>query len=45
MKVFIFDLLAYGEHLGHLQTGSELPYPLSKQYFKAHVAVLSRSLN
>jgi alkanesulfonate monooxygenase SsuD/methylene tetrahydromethanopterin reductase-like flavin-dependent oxidoreductase (luciferase family) len=39
MKVFIFDLLAYGEHLGHLQTGSELPYPLSKQYFKADVAV------
>ena len=28
MKVFIFDLLAYGEQLGHLQVGSELPYPL-----------------
>ena len=30
MKVFVFDLLAYGEHLDHLKVGSELPYPLSE---------------
>ena len=28
MKVFVFDLLAYGEQLDHLKTGTELPYPL-----------------
>ena len=39
MKVFIFDLLAYGEQLDHLKIGSELPYPLSNRYFKADVAV------
>jgi alkanesulfonate monooxygenase SsuD/methylene tetrahydromethanopterin reductase-like flavin-dependent oxidoreductase (luciferase family) len=39
MKVFIFDLLAYGENLDHLKTGSELPYPLSKEHFKADRAV------
>jgi hypothetical protein len=39
MKVFIFDLLAYGEQLDHLKVGSELPYPLSNHYFKADVAV------
>ena len=40
MKVFVFDLLAYGENLDHLKNGgTELPYPLSKQHFKADVAV------
>jgi alkanesulfonate monooxygenase SsuD/methylene tetrahydromethanopterin reductase-like flavin-dependent oxidoreductase (luciferase family) len=40
MKVFVFDLLAYGENLDHLKSGgTELPYPLSKQHFKADVAV------
>ena len=39
MKVFVFDLLAYGENLDHLKQGTELPYPLSKQHFKAEVAV------
>ena len=39
MKVFVFDLLAYGEQLEHLKVGSELPYPLSNRYFKAEVAV------
>src|SRR5713101_3433003 len=39
MKVFVFDLLAYGENLEHLKAGSELPYPLSKRHFKADVAV------
>ena len=32
MKVFIFDLLAYGEQLDHLKVGNELPYPLSNRY-------------
>ena len=39
MKVFVFDLLPYGENLEHLQVGKELPYPLSKQHFKPDVAV------
>jgi alkanesulfonate monooxygenase SsuD/methylene tetrahydromethanopterin reductase-like flavin-dependent oxidoreductase (luciferase family) len=39
MKVFVFDLLAYGENLDHIKVGTELPYPLSKKYFKADVAV------
>ena len=40
MKVFVFDLLAYGENLDHLKNGgTELPYPLSKQHFRADVAV------
>jgi alkanesulfonate monooxygenase SsuD/methylene tetrahydromethanopterin reductase-like flavin-dependent oxidoreductase (luciferase family) len=38
MKVFVFDLLAYGEQLDHLKIGSELPYPLAKQHFKPEVA-------
>ena len=39
MKVFVFDLLAYGENLEHLKVGAELPYPLSRKFFKADVAV------
>jgi alkanesulfonate monooxygenase SsuD/methylene tetrahydromethanopterin reductase-like flavin-dependent oxidoreductase (luciferase family) len=39
MKVFVFDLLAYGEQLDHLKIGNELPYPLPKRHFKADVAV------
>jgi alkanesulfonate monooxygenase SsuD/methylene tetrahydromethanopterin reductase-like flavin-dependent oxidoreductase (luciferase family) len=40
MKVFVFDLLAYGENLDHLKQGAvELPYPLSRQHFRADVAV------
>ena len=38
MKVFVFDLLAYGEQLEHLKVGNELPYPLPNQYFKPEVA-------
>lgn len=38
MKVFIFDLLAYGENLDHIKQGTELPYPLSQEHFKADVA-------
>src|SRR4029077_1506437 len=39
MKVFVFDLLAYGENLDHIKQGVELPYPLSQKHFKADVAV------
>ena len=39
MKVFVFDLLAYGEQLDHVKIGSELPYPLSARHFKPEVAV------
>src|SRR5437899_13081075 len=39
MKVFVFDLLAYGENLDHIKQGVELPYPLSHKHFKADVAV------
>jgi hypothetical protein len=39
MKVFVFDLLAYGEQLDHLKVGNELPYPLAGRHFKPQVAV------
>ncbi len=39
MKVFVFDLLPYGENLEHLRVGKELPYPLSRKHFKSEVAV------
>ena len=39
MKVFVFDLLAYGENLDHIKEGTELPYPLSQRHFKSEVAV------
>ena len=39
MKVFVFDLLARGEQIGHLKVGSELPFPRPNRYFKADVAV------
>jgi len=39
MKVFVFDLLAYGEQLDHLKIGTELPYPLSARHFNPAVAV------
>lgn len=39
MKVFVFDLLPYGEHLEHLKQGKELPWPLPKRHFKPEVAV------
>ena len=38
MKVFVFDLCPYGDHLDHLKVGKELPWPLAKQHFKAEVA-------
>lgn len=40
MKVFVFDLLPYGENLEHVKHGAtELPWPLGKQHFKPEVAV------
>jgi alkanesulfonate monooxygenase SsuD/methylene tetrahydromethanopterin reductase-like flavin-dependent oxidoreductase (luciferase family) len=39
MRVFVFDLLAYGKHLDHLKVGDELPYPLSSGHFESDVAV------
>jgi alkanesulfonate monooxygenase SsuD/methylene tetrahydromethanopterin reductase-like flavin-dependent oxidoreductase (luciferase family) len=39
MKVFVFDLLPYGEHLEHLKEGRELPWPLPRRNFKPDVAV------
>ena len=39
MRVFVFDLLPYGEHLDHLKVGGELPWPLAKRHFKPEVAV------
>jgi len=39
MRVFVFDLLPYGEHLEHLKVGRELPWPLPRRHFKPDVAV------
>ena len=41
MKVFVFDLLAYGKQLDHLKVGNELPYPLARKHFEPGVAVLT----
>jgi alkanesulfonate monooxygenase SsuD/methylene tetrahydromethanopterin reductase-like flavin-dependent oxidoreductase (luciferase family) len=38
MKVFVFDLLPYGEHLDHLKVDNELPFPLEKKHFKPAIA-------
>src|SRR5438093_3748180 len=39
MRVFVFDLLPYAEHLDHLKDGKELPWPLPARHFKPEVAV------
>jgi alkanesulfonate monooxygenase SsuD/methylene tetrahydromethanopterin reductase-like flavin-dependent oxidoreductase (luciferase family) len=41
VKVFVFDLLPYSEHLDHLKPAgeTELPWPLPKRHFKPEVAV------
>src|SRR5262249_51436302 len=41
MRVFVFDLLPYSEHLDHLKQGAEFPWPLPKRHFKPEVAVRS----
>jgi alkanesulfonate monooxygenase SsuD/methylene tetrahydromethanopterin reductase-like flavin-dependent oxidoreductase (luciferase family) len=38
VKVFVFDLLPYGENLEHLKVGTELPYPLAKRHCNPEVA-------
>jgi len=43
MKVFVFDLLPYSEHLDHLKSGKELPWPLPRRHFKPEVAVRTYS--
>lgn len=39
MQVVVFDLVSYGEHLGHLVRDGELPWPLPKRHFAPDVAV------
>jgi alkanesulfonate monooxygenase SsuD/methylene tetrahydromethanopterin reductase-like flavin-dependent oxidoreductase (luciferase family) len=39
VRVFVFDLLPYAEHLDHLKVGRELPWPLPRRHFKPDVAV------
>lgn len=39
MKVFVFDLVQYAEHLDHLRVNGSLPNPMEKKHFKAEVAV------
>jgi alkanesulfonate monooxygenase SsuD/methylene tetrahydromethanopterin reductase-like flavin-dependent oxidoreductase (luciferase family) len=39
MRVFVFDLLPYAEHLDHLKQGRELPWPLPRRHFDPTVAV------
>jgi hypothetical protein len=38
MKIFVFDLLLYAEHLDPLKEGRALPWPLLKRYFRPEVA-------
>jgi alkanesulfonate monooxygenase SsuD/methylene tetrahydromethanopterin reductase-like flavin-dependent oxidoreductase (luciferase family) len=39
MRIFGFDLLPYPEHLDHLKTDGELPYPLARAHFRPELAV------
>jgi alkanesulfonate monooxygenase SsuD/methylene tetrahydromethanopterin reductase-like flavin-dependent oxidoreductase (luciferase family) len=39
VRVFVFDLLPYAEHLEHLKVGRELPWPLPRRHFQPAVAV------
>jgi hypothetical protein len=34
MRVFVFDLLPYAEHLEHLKEGRELPWPLPRRHME-----------
>jgi hypothetical protein len=43
MRVFVFDLLPYAEHLDHLKQGRELPWPLPRRHFDAAVAFCRES--
>jgi alkanesulfonate monooxygenase SsuD/methylene tetrahydromethanopterin reductase-like flavin-dependent oxidoreductase (luciferase family) len=39
MKVFVFDLHAYGKQMDELRTENGLPYPLPKRYYDPDVAM------
>ncbi|MEE8517844.1 MAG: LLM class flavin-dependent oxidoreductase, partial [Dehalococcoidia bacterium] len=39
MKIFVFDLLPYGENLDYLKDGPELEWPLPKKHFDPQVGV------
>ena len=39
MKVFVFDLVQYAEHLDHLRVDGSLPNPMEKRHFKSEIAV------
>jgi alkanesulfonate monooxygenase SsuD/methylene tetrahydromethanopterin reductase-like flavin-dependent oxidoreductase (luciferase family) len=39
MRVFVFDLLPYGENLDHVKERLELPWPLPGRHFTPEVAV------
>jgi alkanesulfonate monooxygenase SsuD/methylene tetrahydromethanopterin reductase-like flavin-dependent oxidoreductase (luciferase family) len=39
VKVFVFDLLPYGQNVEHLKVDGELPHPLPKRHFDPKVAV------
>lgn len=42
MKVFVFDLLAYGEQIDHLKVGNELPLPQTAQISAIPIVLLER---
>lgn len=39
MKVFVFDLVSYDDHLDFLKVDGSLPWPLPKRHFQPSVAV------
>lgn len=39
MKVVVFDLMPYKQHLDHLREGKELRWPLERRYFDPQAAV------
>ena len=39
MKVIVFDLVQYAEHLDHLRVDGSLPNPMEKRHFKSEIAV------
>src|SRR5258707_15737478 len=41
MRVFIFDLLAYGKHFDQYKESKYLPYPLSGDHYDRDVAALT----
>src|ERR1700716_2865035 len=41
MRVFIFDLLAYGKHFDQYKESKYLPYPLGNEHYDREVAALT----